>query len=348
MGKLNEYFAVGLMMILGAAQANAGVGSSGGGSAIVCRDGKHEIISAQLYDLYEAGIYYSYHFTPSNISPRDQILNVTKKLDFDQFSRPLVLQTVQEIIQRIEFLPVGVSIAMPGDMGTNNPVIKPQACEVEGIGFYTADGKLRISRSVYAAFSNTDKAAFILHEALYQIHRELGGRGGNVEDSQLARQMNAALFSDNASAALQSLSTEMDYAMWFAGAENTSVPGSIKSDFTIRLTASDPTIEFNLVVSCGLTPRYESSPDQTVTSKNGVASLQMTDSPCFSLEGALTVSSIVSTAPKVKAEIIYRGIPIYTEILESGRTGDLGGGSSYKASFYARLVHPEIAISDLP
>lgn len=112
-------------------------------------------------------------------------------------------QVVADVINAMRFLPQGVALSTPEDLGTGYGVVVPDGCMIEAAGYYEQDSTLKISTAIYAAFSPTDKAAFILHEALYKIARNRLQQ----TDSARTRQLNAALFASNVSSSvIQALS----------------------------------------------------------------------------------------------------------------------------------------------
>jgi hypothetical protein len=265
----------------------------GGGGAIVCRNDKHKIVSAQLYDLYEAPYYFGYQFVSSNQNPRDQLLRVIQKLNFNKHNIPVLMQTIESIIKKIEFLPAGVTLQAPNDMGIEYPIIKPEECEVEGVGFYTSKGQLKVSLSVYQSFSNLDKAACILHEALYLLDREVGSPGLNP-NSVLARHLNSALFSENASHdEIQDLAGQLitpGLFYWFYHEPKfIGISGESVSNVTIRITADDKTRPFNLVMNYSMAPGAKSEfITKETKSTNGIIETEINNTLFFYLSGSLS------------------------------------------------------------
>ena len=82
----------------------------------------------------------------------------------------------------------------PGnDLGNNFGVVVPNGCQIEGVGFYESDGTLKVAQPIYQTLSATNRAAFILHEAIYKLARETG----DAKDSEGTRKLVAAMFSVN-------------------------------------------------------------------------------------------------------------------------------------------------------
>ncbi len=174
----------------------AGGESSGGGGAAVCRDNNKKIVSAQLLDLYEGVVRFNYNIPQINQSAKDQILNALSKIN-DPLLKQLIKQTIVQIIDSVTFLPLGVGMAPTTDLGEEYAVVVPEGCAIEPIGFYESDGTLKISRSVYNALSETNRAAFFMHESIYKIARDLSYK----KDSSESRKTVAAVFSTSSTEA---------------------------------------------------------------------------------------------------------------------------------------------------
>ena len=164
--------------------------SSGGGASVVCRDINKQIISAELLDLFEGSVRFGFDIQYSHEDPRTQLINAIDNLH-DNFKKVLVTEVASDILKHFVFLPVNVALAASNDLGDEYGVVVKEGCALEGVGFYEDDGTLKVSRSVYNAFSETDKAAFILHEAIYKIARDTSGH----KTSAPSRKLNALLFS---------------------------------------------------------------------------------------------------------------------------------------------------------
>ncbi|MBC7753605.1 MAG: hypothetical protein H7Z71_05155 [Moraxellaceae bacterium] len=170
----------------------AGGESSGGGGAAVCRDNNKKIISAQLLDLYEGTVRFNYNIPRSSSPVKDQILGILSKID-DPMFKQLIKQTTVQVLESSVFLPSGVGMAPTTDLGAEYAVVVPEGCAIEPIGFYEFDGSLKLSRSVYQALSETDRAAFFIHESIYKIARDLAFK----RESSASRKTVAALFTLN-------------------------------------------------------------------------------------------------------------------------------------------------------
>lgn len=188
----------------------AGTDLSGGGTSVVCRDSSGNIKSAELLDLFEAKIRFGLTVSKSDDNPRDQIARAISWLNQgDAFASASLKESVAEIVSKFQFLPAGIGIRVGEDLGSDYAVLVPDGCALENVGYYEADGSLKVAPGIYSAFSMTDRAAFVLHEAVYRLARETSG----FRDSALSRRLVGQLFASGGNPADRiSLATALIYA----------------------------------------------------------------------------------------------------------------------------------------
>lgn len=177
------------------ANAWAGANSTGGGGAAVCRDANRHITLARLIDIYEGQVRFKFKYASSQAPIRDQVLNALKNIP-NSFDRTMAVRAASAIITSMQFLPDGVGMAPSTDLGNAYGTVVPSGCVIEPVGFYESDGKLMVSREVYTALSLTERAAFLIHEALYKVARDTS----YATDSALSRRAVAAIFATNSTA----------------------------------------------------------------------------------------------------------------------------------------------------
>lgn len=323
--------------LLASMPAFAGAGSSGGGAAIVCRDGNRKITSAELLDLYEGKVRFEYQIPGNASEPREQILAAIEKLNSHARYKPLARQVVAEVISRMRFLPPGVVFQSPEDLGGSYGIVMPDGCGVEGVGFYEADGTLKVSRSIYAAFSKTDQAAFIVHEALYKIARDRP----TTDNSAASRQLNAAVFStDVSSDVIQKMSESLvdgGYDWLFDHNEVISVPGEAHFPLlSIRITPSSSQA-YSAQFAC--TDHSGAALTQKVSfSGTGTTELKLQDLTCYAINGSLGPSEGM---PEMKFTVeFYAGQSLLYSRETKSRRAD--------SQFYTEVLHPEIAMPQIP
>lgn len=184
-----------LLSVLGiySSQSLAGTESSGGGPGILCPVG-HSEPRMQSLDLYQGRILEGQTYAESSEDYKLQIERYINRLTWDRFFQMDLRKYVSRTIEAMHFLPEGVVLNVPPDLGGDEPIPLPRDCQAVGIGFYK-DGegmfgkdKLTISTDYFNLMSETQKAAFILHESVYLFIRiELGYLPEYSANSSLAR-----------------------------------------------------------------------------------------------------------------------------------------------------------------
>lgn len=151
----------------------AGAVSGGGDKSVVCRELDNKIVSAQTLDLYEAQYVYGLNV---NINPQksvDEILTDIKSSLVNTMEQPEVhliplLNRVQRIIK---FVPQGVELKPIDDAAE---LVLPAGCNIEQLAHYVDDDLLLVSFEIWNVLSNADKAALLMHEAIYRMERTYG------------------------------------------------------------------------------------------------------------------------------------------------------------------------------
>lgn len=166
----------------------AGTASSGGGASITC--GR----VSQLYDLYEGQVRNNYIYPTVNVQPGDFVANLIESIP-DFGTKTLLRSRFSQIIFNTQYLPPGIMMEHPEDMGTDLAVLIPQGCTLGAVGYYENSGKLLVSTDVLNKMDNLNKSAFLLHEVLYLAARETSSE----KDSYKTRQVISALFAHNLS-----------------------------------------------------------------------------------------------------------------------------------------------------
>lgn len=186
--------------------AFGGIGD-GGGQGVVCRDDNGTVLSATLLDIFEAKNYFLLNIVtpskqtyldiatdyaayldsaiPSNDPSSEEVITVggTSKSSFDvgggfllsHLEKSTRLKNeVQKIDQTKMLVPIEASIPTVGD---STPRVLPtkKGCQIEQIALYV-DGvnEVRFSEIIWMNLSETDKAALLIHEALYKQLRQFG------------------------------------------------------------------------------------------------------------------------------------------------------------------------------
>ncbi|MBI2711603.1 MAG: hypothetical protein HYX41_01900 [Bdellovibrio sp.] len=164
-----------LVLILSTTNANAGVGSSGGGNAVVCRGPDGKIVSAELLDLYEAKNVFGSEIKISNSSELDQALNAAQEIGKGEGLNSQVDAYLSHEVRRIQstlrVLPPGTGI-VPIDDSHN--VIIPKNCTLEQLAIYQMNDQLLVDGDIWGQLNKTNRAALLVHEAMYLFLRGSG------------------------------------------------------------------------------------------------------------------------------------------------------------------------------
>lgn len=275
-----------LAFILGSVlitQTLAGVGSSGGGPSIVCRNPVNKNIeSAELLDLFESKIRFGY----SIVYGEDKDIRINEainRIKNNKFTKNLIKESLNKILTATKFLPAGVSLQIGNDLGSEYGVLIKEGCSLEYAGFYETDGSLKIVLSIYDAFTPTDKAAFFVHETVYKLARETSG----VNNSASSRKLTAALFAKNVSAeSIEKMATDLFFQIPGFEVNGQKMPESFailkqgKDPSGIIELITSPTFEYdyNFEVYCGDWSRLEGGKSWINLLGRGPESFEISDS----------------------------------------------------------------------
>jgi hypothetical protein len=181
----------------------AGGVSDGGGSAIVCRDSAKNITSAELLDLWEARLIYglSVNVDDPSLDHIGLAQKVARTLDEggglgDRTGLTTTTDSTGAIVDRrvtlvggdvysstiqyttdyatkiMRLLPPGTILKLVEDY--TSPII-PRDCAVEQLAlFQDAANRLLVVEEIWSKLDKVNKAALLIHEALYSVLRSSG------------------------------------------------------------------------------------------------------------------------------------------------------------------------------
>lgn len=322
----------------------AGTAVSGGGAAIVCRNANHDILSAQLYDLSEGRNNYQLNIADSDVNPHLQLVAAIDRLHSWPYAQSYLKFEAREVIRDIRFISGGHILQAPSDLGSDEPIIIPRGCALEGVGFYKGSGILLVSLDVFNKFSATDKAAFILHETLYKVARKNGER-----NSVNSRHFNALLFASNSTSDdFQLLTSTLRLNLQDVIVVNAATP---HTDFQLN-------VHFDDVFNPGRTSQigsacfenYEFADQPLVPSRLqpgplfvGSIHFSMTNKPCMVIGvGAVEINPISGPAkPLMNIRLSLVSGPLLTE-----KTVNDWEGFSAREVFV--LAYPNLSIPAIP
>lgn len=170
-------------------EQEAGGVDGGGGNAVVCRNQAGEIESAEALDLFEAASMYSLNIQKTSIPMAEQI---EKALQVVPASSRLTLATYTSIVQeKMKILPLGTKLEKIND---SYEVVLPSRCQVEQLARFYSQDRILVNGEIWAKLGETDRAALVLHEAVYATNRLMGAK-----DSRRSRHIVAYLFDPSTS-----------------------------------------------------------------------------------------------------------------------------------------------------
>jgi hypothetical protein len=180
-----------LAFFLHAPYSTAGGMSTGGGSAVICRDQNNKVDKAFLLDLFEGRERFGYTIPNHSSSIDEQLNDALQRIS----AAPAIFSVLKKVLantyNNYVFLPAHLALHTSSDLGTEYAVVVLDGCGLEQLGYYESDGKLKVVSSIFHKLSSTDQAAFFMHEALYRLTRGVAG----AFDSSSARKLTAQMFS---------------------------------------------------------------------------------------------------------------------------------------------------------
>ncbi|RYZ92830.1 MAG: hypothetical protein EOP06_03040 [Proteobacteria bacterium] len=177
-----------------------GTESSGGGPSIRCQREPGINPHAYVYDLVEGRLRYGLKLAEHETSVVDQAKRTADALaklrGLDAEVGDFVENRLRVIESTIAYLPDGYYLSNPHDLGNDVAPIVPEGCVLMYGAYFEKSGIVRISKSLTDLMTGRDKAALLMHEALYAVARERSGQ----TDSQSIRLVNAFIFSETTNA----------------------------------------------------------------------------------------------------------------------------------------------------
>lgn len=160
-----------------------------GGRSVVCRDQENKIISAELFDFFEAPILYGQVINHNNEEIEAQVEKISVKLETALSRSGMYSSNFKNIRSIIRFTPENVHLKPVDD--SLEAVELPAGCKNEQLAVYVDRNLILVDKEIWDELSLTDKAGLIVHEGIYA---EL--RWFNEKDSRRTRKVVAHLFSN--------------------------------------------------------------------------------------------------------------------------------------------------------
>jgi hypothetical protein len=164
-----------------------------GGYSVVCRTEQGQITSAELLDIYEGRVIHKKNFAVDLNSVDDLIdLGRERLTRYPEFLQKIDKE-IKIIDQNIVFIPEGNELEETDDAF---PPIKKKGCKFEQLANYQDSGEVLVSQEIYDQLDNVNKAALILHEAIYSFRRKALGEVTSVNSRRLVAEIMATNTSD--------------------------------------------------------------------------------------------------------------------------------------------------------
>lgn len=174
MGSFMKYLFFSVVLIPFLAFATGGV-DGGGGKSVVCRDKAGDIVTAELLDLYEGRVQYGLVIESSSDSVLVQMENAIKRIAKGRGLKfqEVVLFAGDYVNTNKTILPAGTGLRSVND---SHHVIIPKDCRVEQLAHFTSQNQILIDGEIWNKLDDTNKAALLVHEALYKEFRNYGAK----------------------------------------------------------------------------------------------------------------------------------------------------------------------------
>lgn len=157
-----------------AALASGGM-EGGGGKTVVCRNANGSIRSVEILDLYEARTVYQLSYNESSVTWKEQGIELMRaaglEVEGTSTSPSRIYDWYMNAVQNLVFLPEGTTLKPIDD---SLEAIIPGDCTLEQTVNYQNDKRILVDGSIWAALSETQKAALMIHEATYRLLRGVG------------------------------------------------------------------------------------------------------------------------------------------------------------------------------
>jgi hypothetical protein len=162
----------------------AGSWSSGGANAVVCRTSEGDIRSAELLDLY---VWRELEHVQAKSDTRPfgiQAIEISEAIARGSWSGPIGQGRKEGVlIEETRRLLSILNLVGPGLLGSadsNHFVVPPRGCEIVPLARYQiASDRLYVNREIWQNLDETNRAALMVHEALYVTLRYSGERNSD-------------------------------------------------------------------------------------------------------------------------------------------------------------------------
>lgn len=186
---MKQYFLIAGILALGLLlgfEALAGGEKGNGGYSIVCRDNTGTITNAEILDVYEGRLLFKKNYAVDLNSVSDLVSIAQERVRKYVLFASKLNKEIDLIEKNLIFIPEGHELESTDDAF---PVIKKKGCEFEQLANYTDRGEVLVSQEIFDNLDNVNKAALIIHEAIYSIRRKALGETTSLNSRRLVAQM---------------------------------------------------------------------------------------------------------------------------------------------------------------
>jgi hypothetical protein len=157
-----------LLLFVAVSSLAGGKEGGNGGHSVVCRDESEQILSVETLDLFEGrqlGRAYS------DGKADDMLALALERLKTFPGHYQQIVDELALVKRVMSFVGSDVELELTQDA---LPILRKKGCSFEQLASYTDDGHLLVSKEIFDSLSGADKAAILLHEAIYSLDRKLG------------------------------------------------------------------------------------------------------------------------------------------------------------------------------
>ncbi|MBK9321618.1 MAG: hypothetical protein IPM97_01440 [Bdellovibrionaceae bacterium] len=158
----------------------AGGMEGGGGGAIVCRNTQGQMISAEIFDLFEGRALYGYLPKLDASDYKAQARSIAKEIS-EAARNSFFINETERVLDEVRFLPPDASLNPINDIGS---IIKPSNCEIFQAAFYLPNKRIYFDSTVWSLLNETNRAALIIHEVVYAFLRSSNGDKTSIRARQ--------------------------------------------------------------------------------------------------------------------------------------------------------------------
>lgn len=164
---------------------NMGPGTGGGGGVVVCLSPKQEVRSVELVDIVESRFYDKTAPSPglTRLPWEAQVKEAVNRIAFvDPQLHAMLWERVQTVKREFESSmnetrDTDLTFPAPQDLSHGRVPPLRLGCQVAGLAVFNdaspAGERLKISHFLWKRLSATHKAALLLHESIYLMHRDI-------------------------------------------------------------------------------------------------------------------------------------------------------------------------------